>query len=221
MRPAEQYREWIRQHRRAPAERVASALAVVDAFEICQRKKPLPVKDLKPLVDGAGSTHKLISEPACNLLFLLARRRKEAQQSLLQMASDKRNPTARFHAVAYLDDEIPESLRLAIVQTALVDRANKVKRDAIDKAERFRFKQLLPKLEQMQKTETDEDVQRSLAFHIPILRDGFLLKPAQDGTGYDLILRGPGGCIGGPFIPKKEYSAKRVRELVVQYQAGA
>src|SRR5262249_6176435 len=130
-----------------------------------------------------------------------------------------KNATARFHAVAYLDEELPEALRREVVQLALSDRSAKVRQMGIEGAERFKFMQFLPHLEEMQRTETNEAVRRSLALHVPLLRDGFLLKPSGDGEGYYLTVRGP-GSLGGPFIPKEKYSDEFVRQEVARLQTA-
>ena len=211
---AECYRDWLRNFPKEPADRMAMALAAIKAFEACERC--VTAADLRPLVTAASSPHKLVFETGCNLLVQLAKRHPEAQKCISQMARDK-NATARFHAVAYLHEELPEGLRREVVQLALDDRSVKVRQRGIEGAEEFRFTDLLPRLEEMQRTETNEAVQRSLAFHIPLLRDGFLLRPSEDGEGYYLTVRGP-GSVGGPYIPKEKYSEEFVRQEVARWQ---
>jgi hypothetical protein len=213
---AEGYREWLRNFPKEPTDRMAAALAAVDAVEAYERDGT--AASLAPLVLAACSPHKLVFETGCNLLVKLATRHPETRCYLLLMARDK-NATARFHSVAYLKSELPEELRLEIVTLALGDRSAKVRQKGIERAEEFGFKQFLPRLEEMQRTETDGAVLRSLAFHLPILRDGFLLKPSGDGKGYYLTVRGP-TSLGGPFIPESRYSDDYVRQEVARLQAG-
>jgi hypothetical protein len=213
---AERYREWLRNFPEEPADRMAMALAAIDAFEACERH--VTAANLRPLVIAASSSHKLVFETGCNLLVRLAARHSEAQQCLSQMARDK-IATARFHAVAYLDEELPEALRREIVQLALGDRSAKVRQKGIEGAERFKFTEFLPRLEEIQRTETIKSVQRSLAFHIPLLRDGYLFERSEDGAGYYLTVRGP-GSVGGPFIPNEQYSEEFVRQEVARLQSA-
>jgi hypothetical protein len=209
---AERYREWLRNFPKEPADRMAMALAAMKTFEACQHGAT--ATKLRPLVAAASSSHKLVFETGCNLLVRLAERHPEAQRSISQMARDK-NATARFHAVAYLHEDLPEELRREVVQIALDDRSIKVRQKAIEGADRFRFTDLLPRLEEMQRAETNEAVQRSLGFHVPLLRDGFLLEPSGDGEGYYLTVRGP-RSVGGPFISKEEYSEEFLRQEVAR-----
>jgi hypothetical protein len=218
MSAADRYREWLRNFPREPAVRMATAQAAVDAFESCEQKQRVRAADLSPLVVAASSPHKLAFETGCNLLVLLAARHSEAQQCLLEMAKGK-NATARFHAVAYLGPDLPEPLRLEIVELALGDRSAKVRQKGIEGAERFKFSRFLAELEEMQRTETNEAVRESLALHVLLLRDGFRLEPSRDGTGYFLTVRGP-RSLGGPFIPKEKYSEEFVRDEVARLQAG-
>ena len=124
MSTADDYRTWLRKFPKEPAARMATALAAVDAFENCQRKRRMTAADLRPLVLAASSPHKLVFETGCNLLVQLAALNAEAQACFLEMAKDK-NATVRFHAVAYLSRKLPEPLRLEIVapiETATAQR---------------------------------------------------------------------------------------------------
>jgi hypothetical protein len=215
---ADSYREWLRGFPKEPESRIAMAQAAIDAFRACEQSRQLNEADLRPLVVAASSPHKLVFETGCNLLVRLAARHREAQMCLLEMAKEK-NATARFHAVAFLEPELPEPLRLEIVEHALEDRSTKVRQKGIEGAERFRFSHLLARLEEMQRTETDESVRESLALHIPLLRDGFLLEPSSDGAGYYLTVRGA-KLLGGPFIPNEKYSEEFIRDEVARLRAG-
>jgi hypothetical protein len=215
---AERFRKWLRNRPREPAERMAMALAAVDALEAC--KRGVSATTLRPLVIAASSPHKLVFETGCNLLVWLAARHTAAQDCFRNMARDKK-ATARFHAVAFLDEEhFSEPLRREIVQLALDDRSPSVRLKGIERAEQFRFTDFLPRLEEMQRTETNKGVRQTLAMHLPILRDGFFLRPAGDGN-YLLIVRRRGGELGGPFISKKHYSEEFVRQQVARLRAEA
>src|SRR5262245_5791402 len=51
-----------------------------------------------------------------------------------------------FHAVAYLSASLPESLRLSVIDRALSDRSSRVRAMAIQQAETFSLRHLLPRL---------------------------------------------------------------------------
>jgi hypothetical protein len=212
------YREWLRKSPNEPADRMEMALAAISAFEECERKRQAIAPELAALVRAARSPHKLVFETGCKLLVHLAERQTEAQRCIRDMAQDK-NATARFHAVAYLDHKLPEELRLQVVGLALRDRSAKVRLKGIEGAERFKFTQFLSQLEQMQRSETNKGVCSALALHVPLLRDGFLLEPSEDGAGYYLTVRGP-RSLGGPFIPKEQFSKAFVLREVARLQAG-
>jgi hypothetical protein len=213
---AEYFREWLRKFPKEPAEQMAVAFAAVDAFEACEDKPNITQVDLEPLVAAASSLRKLVHETGAHLLAQLAIRRTAAQQGVLTMARDK-SATARFHAVAYLIEEMPEEFRLEIIKLALSDRSAKVRAKGIERAEQFKFKQLLPQLEKMQKTESHDSVKESLALHVPLLRDGYHLEKTPDG--YYLTVRRP-KALGGPFIPNEKYSEEFVRQEVTRLQTG-
>ena len=122
MSHAEYYRSWLRNFPNLPADRLATALAAVEACEACERMTEPTTADLDPLVAAAISPHKVVFEVGSNLLVELAARYAVAKGALRQMARDK-SATARFHAVAYLNASLPEELRLEIVSLALRDRS--------------------------------------------------------------------------------------------------
>jgi hypothetical protein len=49
MSTAGDYRTWLRKFPKEPADRMATALVAVDAFENCQRKRRVTAADLRPL----------------------------------------------------------------------------------------------------------------------------------------------------------------------------
>jgi hypothetical protein len=215
---AERFRKSLRNRTKEPAERMAMALAAIDALEAC--KRGVNAAKLRPLVIAASSPHKLVYETGCNLLVWLAARHTAAQQCFQEMARDKK-ATARFHAVAFLDEEhFPEPLRREIVQLALGDRSPNVRLKGIERAEQFEFTEFIPRLEEMQRTETNKSVRETLAMLLPLLRDGFILHPSGNGN-YFLSVRRPKGTLGALFISEKHYSEEFVRQQVARLRAKA
>ena len=97
--------------------------------------------------------------------------------------------------------------------------AAEVRQKGIEGAEKFKFKCLLARLEEMQHAESDPAVRDSLALHVPLLRDGFYLERAKDGSGYYLTVRGP-RSLGGPFISNEQYSDDFVQQEVARLASG-
>jgi hypothetical protein len=207
-----EFRNWLSGFPNEPKERMALAHAALNAFSAARRRKRVSATDLESLVAAASSPHKLVFETGCKLLRELAKTKKEAQECFLTMARSK-SSTARFHAVAYLGLHLPEPLRTEIVRLALRDSSAKVRQMAIDRAESFKFVSLLPQLQALQRTETDKTVQQTLALCIPLLRDGYVLEPTPDGSGYYLTVSRR-GATGGPYIPKEKCTRKFVQEEI-------
>jgi hypothetical protein len=212
---ASRYRDWLSNFPKEPKERLAIALGAIDAFESCQSKKDIATSDLEPLVAAGSSPYKLLCETGCNLLCKLATTNRQAQECLLRMAQSK-SMIARLHAVAYLHANLPEVLRVEILGLGIRDRSAKVRGMAVDRVGQFNFLSFLPQLEEMQKAETEEFVLRQLAFNIPLLRDGYLLEPYADGSGYSLIVRSRWST-GGPFIPKEKCTPEFVQQEMRRY----
>ena len=211
---AKEYRDWLDRFPKEPPERMALARAAVDCFDACGPKKDLAQVDIQPLVEAASSPYKVVCETGAALLVFLARTRSEAQDALRAMATAT-TLAARFNAVGFLTHTLPEALRIEIIDMALKDKSAKVREKGIERAEGFGITSFLPQFEKMQASETNDAVRRSLEFHIPLLRDGYLLQPSSDGAGYFLIVR-TSSALGGPYIPKelctKEYIEKVVAE---------
>jgi hypothetical protein len=210
----EQWRQWLRGFTREPEDRLAMALAAVDAFETLSRHPSEEAAAIRPIVQAATSPHKLVFETGCHILFYLAKTLASCRDAIDRMASAK-DSTSRFHAIAYLHRSLPEPLKQSVIQRAISDRSGKVRSKAVERIEEFQLHNYVPQLEEMMRTETDAKVLASLNFLVPLLRDGFHLRPASasDGTGYELSVR---GCryIRSFFIPKDDYSESLLRELV-------
>ena len=219
MNVAARYRAWLDGFPKEPQDRMAIALDAIAAYEAIERNGQANASDLELLVAAFCSPHKLVFETGCNLLVALAQSHLEVQQCLLQMARHK-GTTARFHAIVYLNRNLPAPLLNQVVTLALGDRSSKVRGKGVEQAEGLGLTAFLPQLEEMQRTESDEFVLRQLAFHIPLLRDGYLVEPASDGSGFDLTVRGPDGSVGGPFISREEFSDERVRQEVARIRGG-
>jgi len=218
MKTPDQWRRWLSGFTREPEDRLAHALEAVDAFEALSAGLSTDEQALQLLVKAASSPHKLVFETGCHLLFHLAGTQQNCQQAIDRMASSQ-DSTARFHPVAYLDASLPESLRLAVIGRALSDRSSRVRAMAVQQAETFGFRHLLPRLEDMIASESRANVQQTLALHVPLLRDGFLLEPEPDGSGYYLTVRRPGSIIRS-FIPQDRFCDSYVKEAVARLKKG-
>jgi hypothetical protein len=186
MSVAEHYREWFQRLPKMPAGRLAPAHAAVDAFEAREHRRRITAADLAPLVVAVRSPYTAVNGTGFNLLVQLAPRHSAVRQCLVQLARDKK-AGVRFGAVLAAgvvrgkEFYLPEPLRREIVELALGDRSALVRRTAIEYADKFGLKDLLPRLEAMERAETNQAVLKALARHIPLLRDGYLLEPDMDG----------------------------------------
>jgi hypothetical protein len=214
---AEHFRQWLGNFPKQPADQRALALSAIDAYETGERNEALSRGDLAPLIRAASDPHKIVFEVGCHLLAHLATSRVEGQDAFRAMARSK-DATARFHAVAYLEESMPEPLRLEIVELALGDRSARVRTKGIERAMDFSFKALLPRLEQMLATEKTNKVKRTLALFVPLLRDGYCLRQSTDGNGYWLTVRKP-RSIPTVFIPQAKYSEDFVRSEIARLLA--
>jgi len=216
MNTPDQWRRWLGRFTREPKDRLAHAFEAVDAFEALSAGPDEQM--LQTLVKAASSPHKLVFETGCHLLFRLAATQENCQQAIDRMASS-RDATARFHAIAYLNATLPEPLRFSVIDRALSDRSSRVRAKAVEKVEAFGLRQFLARLEAMIGSESRREVLRSLALHVPLLREGFLLEPAPDRSGFNLTVRGP-NSIKSEFIPLQRFSKSDVTRAVERLKKG-
>ena len=224
MSMAKRFRTWLKDFPNEPADRMALALAAVNAYAACRPKYRLITEHLAPLVRAAKSPHKLVYETGCQLLVDLAMTMphaaaKAAGECILDMARDK-SATARLHAVQYLRRALPHKLRLEILTLALQDRSANVRRFAVARALDFDFKGLLPQLAKMQRTERNQVVREELAFCVPLLADGFVVRPMDRSDDYALTVRKRSGAVVSKIIPKDKCSREFVRRAVAQLKTS-
>lgn len=217
---AKRFRTWLKQFPKEPADRMALAVAAVDAYAACQPKNRLTPEHLAPVVRAAQSPHKLVYETGCSLLVDLAvampyEAARAAQQCILDMARHK-NATTRLHAVQYLQRDLPYKLRVEVVNLALQDRSAKVRKFGVVRALSFDFKCVLPRLEEMLRTEPDKRVREELTFCLPLLRDGFLVRPNEHSEGYVVTVHKRNGTIISSIIPTENYSKEFVSRTIAQ-----
>lgn len=194
---AARFRRFLAEQR-MPPDRRAAAEAAIEAFvAFAEGQEP---SALDPLVVAARSPHKAVYETGALLLSTLAGLFEPAQRRWRALAEDK-SATARFHAIAYLEQPMPESLCLEVLRLGLRDASARVRAKAVEGAEGHALRVLLPELEEMQRHESDTKVRAALAFHLPILRDGYALdSPASDR--HYVRFRLPGALVSAPLHGK-------------------
>jgi hypothetical protein len=211
---AENRRAWIQRLAKVPDDQKTLALAAIEAFEVNEAKELLVEEDLAFLVLAACSSHKLVYDTAWCLLGKLAQAHQEAQRCFIRL-SGHRSATTRFHAIAYADRSLPESLLTEIFSLALRDRSAKVRSMGIQRVEELGSTPFLEQLAEMQQAETDKGVLEILAFHVPLLRDGYCIRVSTDGKTKQLVMRGTDGSVGGPTLPL-ECSDEYIRNEVAR-----
>jgi hypothetical protein len=159
-----------------------------------------------------------VYETGLNFLVRLAATQPGCQRAIEGMASSQ-SWHARLSAVTCLNASLPESLRLSVINRALSDRSARVRAMAVEKTEAFGFRHFLPRLEKMMSSESRADVLWSLNFHIPLLRDGFLLRPTPDGTGFNLTVRKLNSVVTS-FTPQQHFSDSYVKDAVERLKKG-
>lgn len=206
---------WLRKFPNEKPERMAIIFEAVAAYDACIFNAEVSQADLQPIVNAAMSPYTLVFEVGCNFLGTLAEMHEPARQCWLAMARAKLAP-ARWHAVAYLETHLPESLRREVLSLALYDKSSVVREKGVEKAWRFKFKDLLPQLDAILLTEKHPGVRESLEFYIPLLRDGYFVAANDDGSGYWLTVGMLDGGIAGRFILAEEYSDDYVRGAIAE-----
>lgn len=212
------FREWLRGFPKEPPERMALALAAVDAYASIVRKARVTAEDLAPLVAAASSRHTLVFETGAKLLndlSCLAGRQQVVEEAIRGMATS-RDATARFHAVAYLEGEARREFLLEIVRLALADKSAKVRWKGVDVANRLDLKELIPDLKQLQKTERNTGVLETLASELPLLEQGWVVQPVKDSKDFSLWIKHRDGSTSGTVISKAQSQGPALKTAIAK-----
>lgn len=193
-----------------PPERRRTAEAAIDAFlAFDAQNNPA---SLELLVAAIRSPHKAVREIGAQLLAALAGPFEAAQARWRVLAAD-RSVNARFHAMAYLDERMPEQLCLDVLRRGLSDTSERVRQKAVEVSEGLGQRALVAELEALLARETSASVKASLVFHLPILRDGYAVE-SQDAQSHWVSFRLPGALVSAPLFG--EATPEAIRALIAE-----
>ncbi|HEY6546253.1 MAG TPA: hypothetical protein VI589_00045 [Vicinamibacteria bacterium] len=209
----EAWRRWLAGFPKEPPERMAIALAAVDAFGRCQQTGSLEQADLESVLKAASAPHKLIYGTGCRLLMKLAALNGQALESV-RAAAQTGSAALRFRMMAYLERTLPEPFCVELLGGGLKDISARVRTFAVQRAELLGYRALLPALEALLADEKDPQVRSTLEFHLPLLRSGYGLTPQGDGReGFMLRVSYRGG-LKAMEISSSDAEPRNVERLV-------
>lgn len=196
-------------------ERLAIAVAAINALDTHAHQDQISLLELEPIVTAASSPYKCASEVGSGILFGLLRVQKAYAKEAVLAMSQSSNWRARWHALIHLHQGHPIDLCREIITKGLDDKSSKVRTFAVQKVFDFQFTDLLTRLELMLKSESHNEVRETLQLLVPIMRDGYFLELSEDGKTYHIWTGDVRGLSGWSF-PVERYSEEYVENILEQ-----
>src|SRR5262249_49324844 len=174
------------------------------------------------IVNAALCRFKGVWMMGADLLFRVGAKNKDARDAVLEILTSKK-AADRYHVICmlgYLWDSIrlPRSFMEGVIRTGLKDKSDLVRVEAAVAADRLSIKALIPDVETCLQTEGDADSKKTMAFHLAMLRDGYLLE-YRDGQP-ELHVRFKQGWTGA-FITQDDVDSGRLESIAAAARADA
>lgn len=186
--------------------------AVIDAtYEILKARKPKE-QALNTIAMALGSPYQSIWLKAGETLIVLSYYFPEAAAALIGVMSHKKSQ-ARLHAVQSIFYQQPEErISKTIFASGLKDKSKKVRQFAADRLT-YRFRDLLPQLEEAISIEHDSKLRHEMREKRSYLRFGVVVEQRKDKSEYDVSVYNGRSYVGGNHIPISEFH----KHLLVDY----
>jgi hypothetical protein len=140
-----------------------------------------------------------------------------ARQAVAELSTAK-TADARFGALCCLSIRHPRPFLLELLIPAIDDKSSKVRWKAVEKALHLDLPEAIPAIERRQLVEGDAKVQGSIRTVLPLLRDGYEIRPAIGATdGIDLLVGGPGG-IRSRYVSQDVLGHRGVAEIAKEWR---
>ena len=188
-------------------------VAAAEAYDAAEEGGELPPELLRPVVDAASDSHRPVYEFAVSLLRRLTGRFPEACQAVADMAGHPKSHV-RFNAILSLGRGTPAPLALEILRQGLRDRSSRVRIKAADWSGTLRLREMVPDLERASANERDPKTKREIDFALALLRDGYLLRPA-DHDGFHVVAFFSGG-INSRWVSRTELEQRGIEAIAAE-----
>ena len=119
----------------------------------------------------------------------------------------------RFNSILCLGKSTPATTVERVLKSGLLDKSSRVRGKAADWILRLRKTEFVPELAMAHSSEPDAKVRSGMEFSLRLLRDGYILGPAQSGI-YQLTVFRDDGSVKGLSV-KQEILRTRGVEAVV------
>jgi hypothetical protein len=206
---------WIEHYlRRRRPELEGRFRAAWDAFRRARRTGRLRDDDLALIAEAARGSEAVLWQNATSWLATLAMKHATAQAEVDAMSRDAL-ARVRIAALGCLGRSSPRPLVTSVVLPALTDKSSRVRRMAADTAGRLGLREALPAMQRQRRVEKDAKARATLAFEIPLLRDGYIAK--KTAGGIDLTVCGRGGVRGG-HVSADEVRRQGLDKIVAEWK---
>ena len=171
----------------------------------------ISAEQLQVIVGAVSSPRARTWENCCTLLMWASEHWPEAADAILEMMRSQK-AHVRFAALCSLGSKTPQVVVDQALRNGLADRSSRVRWKAADQANALSCRHLIPDITTALSSEKNPQTKSSIAFSLGFLRDGYVIKPVENGKFSIAVRLRTGGT--GVTVTATELETKGI-DLIV------
>jgi hypothetical protein len=209
-----QMQYWVRLNVEDRAEK-QQLEAAFQCFFDAARRASCSVLDLAAVQQVALSPTRAHREFAVQMLLLLGMHHAAARDVLFGLL-DANRADVRFTMISHFQFHhlpFPQEYVLMVIADGLADASSKVRIMAVQACVNYNEMAAVPFLIERQQVEKNDDVLKTLAHDIPLIRDGYYVDDVSEKTASIHVRRKQGGMIG-KLVDKAGLTPAKISQVV-------
>lgn len=187
--------------------------AAVYSFERIQETKTVSAELLRPIVDAASSSSRILLQQGTAWMTQLIAEFPEAQDALIGM-SEASEVTPRMNAIICLASSTPRLLSLKILRKSINDKNPRVRQLAASWASKLNLREFVLELTARLSLESNLKTKRCIEMFLGLLRDRYFVE-AKDET-IQITLLTKAGHLTWHEVPVKEFNEKGAAIIIAE-----
>ena len=209
------FEPWLESYlRKRCPELESDLLAAIDAFDRLENGADVTEESLSPIVEAVKSSRRPLYENASDFMQVLTSQYPLARDIVKQLANDSASHV-RFNAILCVGNQAPQDFKIDIITAGLLDKSATVRTKAADWALRLRLDGITPELEVALKKERNRGARETMELTLPLLRDGYILRPAGDGQ-VAITVSTPRATVSTRYMNASEIESRGIEAVVAE-----